>query len=109
MKILGVGIDIADIKRYANKDDLAKRVLHPIEYLEYLRAADKASYLASRFAVKESYVKASQNKTINYQKLCVKKNQQGMPLLYLDDQKLPAFVSLSHDDKAIAIVILYQD
>ncbi len=109
MKIIGVGIDIADIKRYEDKDDLAKRILHPDEYREYAMAVSKASYLASRFSVKESYVKASQDKTVDYRKLCVKKSVQGNPVLYLNGERLKAFVSISHDDKAIAIVILYQD
>lgn len=109
MNIIGVGIDIADISRFEDKESLAERVLSPYEFETYKARVDKASFLASRFAVKESYVKASQDKMVDYRKLEVKKDDNGKPSLYLEGSLVKAFLSLSHDKEAIAIVILYKD
>jgi phosphopantetheine--protein transferase-like protein len=106
-EIQGVGADVASIDRYRNQAKLAKRVLSPREFLAYTHAACPEEFLASRFAVKESYVKASGDKKVDYRTLEVKKERDGKPFLCRDGHRLPAFVSLAHDGVAFAIVILY--
>ena len=102
-----IGIDIAEIARFEDREDLAKRILSEYEYEEYMRRVDKASYLASRFAVKESYFKASQNH-IDYRKIETRKDGDR-PVLYIDGVKADAEMSISHDVYAIAVVILLED
>ncbi len=109
MTIIGVGVDTACISRFEDKEDIAKRVLSESEFAEYIASVDKASYLASRFAIKEAYVKASSDKMVDYRRLTLRKDESGKPSLLLDCKPLKAFVSLSHDQNAVAIVILYQD
>ncbi|MFA6860813.1 MAG: holo-ACP synthase [Bacilli bacterium] len=109
MRIVGVGIDLAKISRYEGQKELAKRVLSESEYQEYLHSHDQASFLASRFAVKESYVKASGDKQVDYRCLEIREDETGKPSLYLNGLPTKSFVSLTHDEEAGAIVILYEE
>ncbi|ACR70181.1 holo-ACP synthase [Edwardsiella ictaluri] len=63
MAILGLGTDIVEIARIAavverSGDQLARRVLAPAEWQQYLTHAQRVRYLAKRFAVKEAAAKA---------------------------------------------------
>ncbi len=107
MEILGVGIDIADISRFEDKEDLAIKVLSFLEYGEYQKSSSKAEFLASRFSVKESYVKASGDKKTPYPQIEVRKEAEK-PVLYVKGEKIRSFLSLSHDKECVSIVVLYQ-
>jgi len=61
--IYGIGIDIVEpprIARLAEKygERFARRVLTPLEWPAYLRAARPVLFLANRFAAKEAFSKA---------------------------------------------------
>jgi holo-[acyl-carrier protein] synthase len=61
--ILGIGTDIVAVKRMDDMharhgDRLARRLLAPEEWDDYVRAASKARFLAKRFAAKEALGKA---------------------------------------------------
>ncbi|MGR3753776.1 holo-ACP synthase [Edwardsiella anguillarum] len=63
MAIVGLGTDIVEIVRIAavverSGDQLARRVLSPAEWQQYLTHAQRVRYLAKRFAVKEAAAKA---------------------------------------------------
>lgn len=108
MKITGVGIDLALVSRFKDKADLAKRILSPNEFSLYKKSHSPDAYLASRFAVKESYVKASNDKTIDYRAIEVQDDSTGKPHLLIDGKEINAFISITHEEEAGAIVILYE-
>ena len=61
--IFGIGTDIVAVERlrtmHANHGErLARRLLGPMEWDDYVRAADKPRLLAKRFAAKEALGKA---------------------------------------------------
>ena len=60
--ILGTGIDIVEIKRFREIENLkgiAKKILHTNELKEFnKKAKDQSVYLAKKFAFKEAFVKA---------------------------------------------------
>jgi holo-[acyl-carrier protein] synthase len=109
MRILGIGTDIAEIRRFDGKEDLAKRILSAYEYGQYLSSPDPSSFLASRFAVKESYVKASGRKEVDYRDVETRKEEDGKPVLYVKGKRVPSFLSLSHDQVALAVLILIEE
>ncbi len=108
MEILGVGIDTADIRRFEDKEDLALRVLSPQEFEEYQGRADKAQFLASRFSVKESYVKASGDRKTDFREIEVRK-EKDVPVLFVKGRRVPSFLSISHDSEAVSILILTKE
>lgn len=60
--IIGIGTDIVEIARIekavAKSDALAKRVLTPFEWQEFMDTGNRPAYLAKKFASKEATVKA---------------------------------------------------
>lgn len=103
-----LGVDISDISRFENQESLAKRILSEEEYALYLAKADKASFLAGRFSAKEAYVKASQDKTLDYREIAVLNDETGKPHLYIQKKEVSCLISISHDKCAIAVVLLYE-
>lgn len=102
----GLGVDVSLISRFEGKEDLAKRILSPAEYEEYGQRGDKAAYLSSRFSVKESYVKASGEKDIDYRDLEVRHDVDGKPLLFRKGKPVDCLLSISHDFVSIAVLLL---
>ncbi len=114
MKIRGIGIDVADISRYlfAREDySLAERILHPNEMKRYClfnNPDSRAAFLASRFAAKEAYVKASNDRNVDYRTIEVQKDSTGAPHLHVGGKEIEGMISISHDKVAVAVVILYE-
>ncbi len=104
-----IGVDIIKISRVYNlQDDFPERILSEEEYKRYLSFEDeenKARFLATRWASKEAYVKASGNKTIDFRKISVMSDDSGRPHLYVCGKECGE-VSLSHDGYAIAVVLI---
>ncbi len=114
MKIKGIGIDVADITRYvfAREDyAFAQRFLHPEEFKRYCLISNpegRANYLASRFAAKEAYVKAANDRSVDYRTIEVRHDETGAPHLYVAEKEINGMISISHDRVAVAVVILYE-
>ena len=114
MKVKGIGIDVADISRYlfATEDySLAERVLHHEEFKRYCLITNpdgRASYLASRFAAKEAYVKAVNDRSVDYRTIEVRSDETGAPHLYVAGKEINGMVSISHDNVAVAVVIVFE-
>lgn len=102
----GLGVDVSLIERFKGKDELAKRVLSPGEYEEYLRSPSPETFLSSRFSVKESYVKASGDRKVDYRDLEVRHEEDGRPVLFLKGKKVDCLLSISHDFVSFAVVLL---
>lgn len=122
--IVGVGVDIAETKRFENLysrygERIARRILTESEQVEFGRRNNPASYLATRFAAKEAAAKAlgtGFGRGVGYKSIEIKNNNQGKPMLKFINSALElarqkqvenVFVSLS-DEKhyVVAIVIL---
>ena len=122
--IVGVGVDIAETKRFENLysrygERIARRILTESEQVEFGRRNNPASYLATRFAAKEAAAKALGTGFgcgVGYKSIEIKNNKQGKPILKFINLALElarqkqvenVFVSLS-DEKhyVVAMVIL---
>ena len=128
--ILGIGVDIVSIDRFNNwvsfSDKRLARIFHPKEIALLKKVDQKASFLASRFAVKEACFKALSASSILLKKnmipflstapvLFVEHLQGGVPSICIDaswwkefeDQGIKIHLSLSHEKTdAIAYVII---
>jgi holo-[acyl-carrier protein] synthase len=104
-----IGVDIVKISRlYHTYLLLAKRLLSSKENFEMNKRPsekDKAVYVASRFAAKEAYIKASNNKSAKYDEIETLDDADGRPHLYYQGKETGE-ISLSHDGYAVAFVIL---
>lgn len=122
--IVGVGVDIAETKRFENLysrygDRIARRILTESEQVEFGRRNNPANYLATRFAAKEAAAKAlgtGFGRGVGYKSIEIKNDNQGKPMLKFINTALElarqkkvenVFVSLS-DEKhyVVAMVIL---
>ena len=122
--IVGVGVDIAEIKRFENLysrygERIARRILTESEQVEFGRRNNPANYLATRFAAKEAAAKALGTGFgcgVGYKSIEIKNDNQGKPMLKFINTALElarqkkvenVFVSLS-DEKhyVVAMVIL---
>lgn len=116
--IVGVGIDIIEVKRlkpYINDLNYLEKYFSKKEIGNKDRYSEKAEYLAGRFAAKEAFLKAL-GKTIfevSLKNVEVGNEPSGKP--YINYNKLPEIlpkggivhVSISHTrDLATAIVII---
>ena len=96
-----IGVDIIKISRAKDlHDDFPYRILSSEDDEE-----NKARFLATRWAAKEAYVKASNNRKIDFRSISVMNDENGKPTLKFNN-KIIGEVSLSHDDYAIAFVLL---
>lgn len=106
MRMEGLGVDVSLIERFQDKEDLARRILSPAEWETYRTSPSPAAFLSSRFSVKEAYVKASGDKSVDYRDLEVRKDAEGKPTLFLKGKKVDCLLSLSHDFVSVAVLIL---
>jgi len=122
--IIGIGVDIADIRRFKMLverygERFAQRILSESEQLEFGQSKNQPSFLAKRFAVKEAAAKAlgtGFGKGLHPRQISLTHTELGAPILMLSDkahliwQKLgcnQSHVSLSDEkDHAIAFVVL---
>ena len=103
-----IGVDIVRIDRFNQvSQHFLERVFSQEEIEEYKNRDEsmKASYLASRFAAKEAYVKASGKTEIDFSKISILNDLSGRPHLYINGKE-EGEVSLAHDEFAIAYVVL---
>ncbi len=112
--IIGIGIDIIEVKRIQALVEKSPRFLERVftpEELHYcLAKANKYQHLAARFAAKEAFFKALGHKTA-WTDVSVANLSSGKPLLRIKGDQTRVFtgshVSLSHiRDYAVAVVIL---
>lgn len=116
--IVGIGIDIEDIDRFA-KLDLKKdriffdKIYTPAEIKYCFSKSNPYQHLAARFAGKEAVIKALNSisiSNINYNEIEIINNKKGIPQVTIKNKNLNNIkiqLSLSHcKDKALAFAIL---
>ncbi len=124
MVIYGIGTDIVRVARMQEDlnrfgDRFAERILTVSELEEFRHNANKANFLARRFAAKEAAVKAlgtGFSHGVKLHDITVTHDEQGKPLLefsgrareFLQEKKISiAHVSLADEqDHAVAFVTL---
>lgn len=121
--ILGVGIDIIEISRFARDDDdakaLAKRIFTSDELKYCTSKSSPARHLAARFAAKEAFVKAlgiGLSCGMSWREIAVEQDEAGKPVVRLSGgAEIEAskrsveriHISLSHSSsQAVAVVVL---
>ncbi len=88
--IAGIGTDIVDIRRIQQVlerqgDRFVRRILTESEYAVFIARGSHASYMATRFAVKEAAAKALGTGIgkVSFQDIEVTNSKQGAPSLVL--------------------------
>ena len=125
MKIIGIGIDIVENKRFKElikKKKFINRICSPKEIDNFKKKNNKISYLSKRFSAKEAFVKALGSGFRN--KLCfndisILNDRRGKPYFLFNQKiknilrnkykliKFKAHLSLSDEKKhSISYVIL---
>ena len=106
-----IGVDIVKISRFENKSEkFISRVYskREIEELNLKNGQNKSEYLASRFASKEAYLKASGKMTTKLSSIEALNDSNGKPHLFVNNEEVGE-VSISHDTFAIAVVLLNKE
>lgn len=117
--ILGIGVDIADVKRFKQfetdrKHSFLQRVFTPSEIEYCFGEASPAEHLAGRFAGKEAMVKAlavAGRPALEYKQIEILNSAKGIPTVRFIGLDLPLStqISLSHtSDVAIAMALISQ-
>ena len=103
--IKGVGVDIVKISRFKDvSEHFINRILTKEELDIYHKKEDKVKYLASRFAAKEAYFKASQD--IHYLSISVLNDENGKPYVL---GKKNIHLSLSDEDEYVIAYLIIEE
>lgn len=115
---MNIGVDIVEISKIknfvdGNIDSLSR--IFSAEEIKYCgqkkHVKSKYQSYAARFAAKEAFIKALDDKTINFCDISVENKESGKPVLKILDDKyknLKTDISLSHSDNyAVAMVVIY--
>ncbi|HDJ99773.1 MAG TPA: holo-[acyl-carrier-protein] synthase [Firmicutes bacterium] len=110
--IVGIGIDIVNIKRFRKKIDenpsLLKRVLTQKEIEIFKEFHDPVPHYAGRFALKEAIIKAAKERLNikGFKDIEILKESDGSPIL-VKPTNCKLHISLSHeDDFVVAVAVL---
>ncbi|MBA3066334.1 holo-[acyl-carrier-protein] synthase [bacterium] len=107
MSVPGIGIDIAEVKRFRRLSGrFLKRVYTDEEVAYCRRSVDPAMHFAARFAAKEAVIKATTKTDIALKDIYVKNRASGAPEVFIKGKKKKFHISISHTkDIAVAVVI----
>ncbi|HKL72725.1 MAG TPA: 4'-phosphopantetheinyl transferase superfamily protein [Candidatus Onthovivens sp.] len=104
---MNIGIDMAYIPRFIDKEKLALKILSLNELEEYKKSDLKATYLASRFCLKEAFIKSIEGNILAFDLKeieVVKKESGAVGILY---QSKMYKCSLSHEKEYTVGVVIY--
>ncbi|WP_368654021.1 holo-ACP synthase [Ornithinibacillus sp. 4-3] len=115
--IVGIGLDIVELKRIENSLTKGSRLMKRVLTLEEQKLFTKLSserrkieFLAGRFAAKEAFAKAAGTGIgkLSFQDMEVLKNEQGAPVMTVQGYKdYVVFISITHSEAyAVAQVII---
>lgn len=102
-----IGIDLTYIPRFENYDRLAKKIFSAREYAYYLTASNKQEFVASRFCLKEAFIKCIKSGilNINLQEIEVVKEETGA--IHIEYKGKTFKASLSHEKEYCTGVVIY--
>ncbi|WP_339042750.1 holo-ACP synthase [Spiroplasma endosymbiont of Apeira syringaria] len=102
-----VGIDIIEVNRIENIEELAKRILSKKEIILFNQYSlqRQQEFLAGRWALKEAIFKALPQEKLTFKNIDISYNQYNQPITIINNYQL--LLSLSHNEtNAIAIAIV---
>lgn len=103
--IKGIGVDIVKISRFKDvSEHFINRILTKEELEVYHKREDKIRYLASRFAAKEAYFKATQD--IHYLSISILNDENGAPYIL---NKKNIHLSLSDEDEYVVAYLILEE
>lgn len=101
-----IGIDLVTISRFTNHERIAKKILSENEYKEYLLSQNKMQYVASRFCLKEAFLKSIKTGILDLdlKEIEVVKETNGAIHILFREKEYEC--SLSHElDTCVGVVI----
>ena len=103
---MNIGVDLVKISRFKNIDKLSKKILSNKKLFELEKSTNKMQYLASRFALKEAFLKSIKKGIleIELKEINVIKEESGAIHILYDNKEYPC--SLSHEDEYCIGVVL---
>ena len=101
-----IGVDLTFIPRFIGKDRLAREILSDAEYVLYCNSLKKEQYLASRFALKEAFIKATENSILGLNLREVETRKKDSGAIYITYQNKEYSCSLSHENEYCIGVVL---
>jgi len=109
--IIGVGVDVINIKRFKkivkNNPKILERILTKKELEIFKDYKDPLIHYAGRFSLKEAIIKAGKNylNIRTFKDIEILKKENGEPLLTKPDKNI--FISISHDgDYIISVAVI---
>lgn len=111
--IIGIGIDIVNIKRFEkvvkNNPEILKRIFTENELNLFENYKNKYLHLAGRFSLKESIIKAGQNylNIKSFKDIEILKDENGKPIVAKPKGKI--FISISHDENYVVSFAVIED
>ena len=107
MAIVGVGVDIEEIKRFKSADTHFIESIFDATEIEYCQQKKQsAQSFAGIFCLKEAYIKASGTKP-HFKEIVVHHKPSGSPFLMVQGAPILAHCSISHSGgNAIGLVVL---
>ncbi len=104
---MGVGVDIINLNRLdLNNDKFIHFVLSPLEIEIFNKRKDKREYLGSRWASKEAFIKAKNDRNIDFKNIVILNEDSGKPYIMYNGEKYKN-ISISHEKEyAISVVVI---
>lgn len=105
--MIKVGIDNVNIERITDEmfSNLFNRTLSEDEKNEYSSNINKYEFIASHFAAKEAFIKATKNNKIGYKEIELLHFEDNSPYIRYKNEIIKS-ISITHDKICTAIVIL---
>lgn len=102
-----IGIDLVKISRFDDHLKFANKILSESEYSLYLGAINKSEYVASRFCLKEAFIKCLKIGIldIDLKTIVVTKEESGA--IHIEYKGKIFKASLSHEKEYCVGVVIY--
>lgn len=101
-----VGIDLVKISRFNNHEKFANKFLSDEEFKEYLNAFNKPQYVASRFCLKEAFVKSQKKGILDFNLKDIKVIKEFEGSIHIEYFEKKCKASLSHEDEYCVGVVI---
>lgn len=110
--IIGVGIDILDIRRFEkvvkNNPKILNRIFTKNEIEIFKNYKNPILHFAGRFSLKEAIIKAGKNylNIKNFKEIEILKNEKGEPVISKPKGKI--FISISHEKNYVVTIAIIE-
>ena len=102
-----IGIDMTYIPRFKEHERLAKKIFGIQEYEYYLKATNKEEFVASRFAIKEAFLKCLKKGILDLDLKTVVVCKEDSGAIHVEYLNKTYKASLSHENEYCVGVVIY--